>query len=82
MSTNGTTNHNVAGITALLLGMVVNVSQFSLEPAKIYRTGENWLEMSRAHHRVSENASATEPAELLDLFVADAGEKLISPEPH
>jgi quercetin dioxygenase-like cupin family protein len=40
-------------------------------PVKIYHAGESWLEPPGAAHSVSENASATEPARLLAVFVAE-----------
>lgn len=49
-------------------------SQVDDGPAKVYRAGESFFEMPGAHHRVSENASATEPARLLAVFVVDAGD--------
>jgi quercetin dioxygenase-like cupin family protein len=42
------------------------------EPAKVYRAGESFYEEPGAHHRVSENASETEPASLLAVFIVDA----------
>jgi quercetin dioxygenase-like cupin family protein len=48
-------------------------SQVEGEPAKVYRAGESWSEPPNAHHVVSENASATEPARLLAVVVADDG---------
>jgi quercetin dioxygenase-like cupin family protein len=48
-------------------------SQLEGEPAKVYRAGESWSEPPNAHHVVSENASATEPARLLAVIVADDG---------
>jgi quercetin dioxygenase-like cupin family protein len=42
------------------------------EPAKVYQTGEGFHEEPGAHHRVSENASDTQPASLLAVFVVDA----------
>jgi quercetin dioxygenase-like cupin family protein len=42
---------------------------------RIYRTGESWSEEPGAHHVVSENASATEPAKLLAIFTADTSDK-------
>jgi quercetin dioxygenase-like cupin family protein len=42
------------------------------EPAKVYHTGESFHEEPGAHHRVSENASTTEPATLLAVFIVDA----------
>jgi len=41
----------------------------------VYRAGESWTEQPGAHHAVSDNASATEPAKLLAIFVADSKEK-------
>src|SRR5262245_19741521 len=46
-------------------------SQVDDEPARVYQAGENWIELPGAHHVVSENASATEPAQLLAVFVVD-----------
>jgi quercetin dioxygenase-like cupin family protein len=43
--------------------------------SRIYRAGEGWHEVPGAHHRVSRNASATEPAKLLAIFVLDPGER-------
>lgn len=39
---------------------------------KVYHAGESWTENPGAHHDVSENASATEPARVLAIFVADS----------
>jgi quercetin dioxygenase-like cupin family protein len=41
----------------------------------VYRAGESWTEQPGAHHVVSENASATEPAKLLAIFVAATNDK-------
>jgi quercetin dioxygenase-like cupin family protein len=48
--------------------------------AKVYGVGEGWTEGPDAHHLVSENASATEPASLLVVFVADDGATLTTPD--
>jgi quercetin dioxygenase-like cupin family protein len=42
----------------------------------VYRAGESWLEPPGAAHSVSENASQTEPARLLAIFVAKGGAEL------
>ena len=42
---------------------------------RIYRTGESWSEEPGAHHAVSENASDTEPAKLLAVFISDTTDK-------
>jgi len=49
-------------------------SQVDDQPVKVYQAGEGWSENPGAHHRVSENASATEPAKLLAVFVVDSSE--------
>lgn len=47
-------------------------SQVGTEPARVFRAGESFSEAPGAHHALSENASATEPARLLAVFVVDA----------
>ena len=47
-------------------------------PEKAYRAGENFSEMPGDHHGVSANASATEPASLLAVFVVDTDEKTLT----
>ena len=49
-------------------------SQVEGEPARVYHAGETWSEAPGAHHTISENASATEPAELLAVFLIDTGD--------
>jgi quercetin dioxygenase-like cupin family protein len=45
-------------------------------PVRVYQAGESWLEPPGAAHPVSANASATEPARLLAVFVAEDGAEL------
>jgi quercetin dioxygenase-like cupin family protein len=45
-------------------------------PERVYHAGESWLEPPGAAHSVSANASATEPARLLAVFVAKDGAEL------
>jgi quercetin dioxygenase-like cupin family protein len=49
-------------------------SQVNDGPEKVYRVGESWAEQPGDHHRVSANASNTEAATLLAVFVVDTGE--------
>lgn len=49
-------------------------SQVNDGKAKVYKTGENWVEMPGDHHLVSANASKTEPAKILAVFVVDTKE--------
>ena len=44
-------------------------------PTRIYKAGESWSETPGATHSISRNASKTEPAKLLAVFVVDAGDK-------
>ena len=46
-------------------------SQMEGGPAAIYTKGQTWFEAPGAIHAFAENASATEPAELLAIFVAE-----------
>jgi quercetin dioxygenase-like cupin family protein len=55
-------------------------SQVEGEPVRVYQAGEYWTENPGAHHVVSENASTTEPARLLAIFVADEGDTLTTYE--
>jgi quercetin dioxygenase-like cupin family protein len=57
-------------------------SQVGDEPAKVYRAGESFFEMPGAHHKISENASTTEPARLLAVFVVDPNDTLTTPDPR
>ena len=50
-------------------------SSVNNEPAATYRTGQSFSEMPGDVHSVSENASKTEPAKLLAVFVVDTNEK-------
>ena len=68
-----TSHHHAASafIYAHVLSGAVR-SQVDDEPAKVYRVGEGFHEVPGSHHRVSENASAHEPASLLAVFVVDS----------
>lgn len=48
------------------------------EPGRIYRAGESWYEAPGAHHLESRNASKTEPAKLLAVFVVDTDDKKLT----
>ncbi|TCL70144.1 cupin domain-containing protein [Rhizobium sp. BK251] len=50
-------------------------SQVNDGPAKVYHAGENWTEVPGDKHLVSANASDTEPAKLLAVFIVDTKEK-------
>lgn len=67
--------HGHAFVFAYVLSGAVR-SQLEGEPPQIYHAGQSWSEPSGAHHLVTENISPTEPARLLVVFVAKAGEPL------
>ncbi len=45
---------------------------------RIYRAGESWSEPPGAIHSISRNASKTEPAKLLAVFVVDTNDKALT----
>jgi len=54
-------------------------SQVNDGPVTVYRAGESFAEMPGDHHGISANASDTEPAKLLAVFVVDTDEtKLVT----
>ncbi len=56
-------------------------SQVDDGPARVYHAGEAWFENPGAYHRVSANASETEPARVLAVLIVDArDEHLVIPD--
>jgi quercetin dioxygenase-like cupin family protein len=47
-------------------------------PTRIYKAGEGWSERPGALHSVSRNASTSQPAKLLAVFVVDSGDKVLT----
>ena len=59
------------------------ISAVDDEKPRVYRAGESWYEAPGAHHRVSRNASDTQPAKLLAIFVLDPDEQKVTfPDPQ
>ncbi|MBZ9991609.1 cupin domain-containing protein [Mesorhizobium sp. BH1-1-5] len=50
-------------------------SQVNDGPVTVYKAGQNFSEMPGDRHGVSENASKTNPAKLLAVFVVDTGQQ-------
>ena len=67
--------HGQAFVFAYVLAGAVR-SQLEGQSARVYRAGDSWSEPPGSHHLLTENASATEPARLLVIFVADTGAAL------
>lgn len=70
------THPNSAFIYATVLKGAIR-SKVNDGPEKTYRAGENFAEMPGDRHAVSANASDTEPASLLAVFVLDTDEKVL-----
>jgi quercetin dioxygenase-like cupin family protein len=51
-------------------------SQIQGEPVREYKKGESWVEPSGVIHALTENASSTEVAKVLAVFVAEKGATL------
>jgi quercetin dioxygenase-like cupin family protein len=73
----GHTHPRSAFIYATVLEGAIR-SQVNDGPVTVYRAGESFAEMPGDHHAVSANASATEPARLLAVFVVDTDETTIT----
>ena len=71
------THPNSAFIYATILEGAIR-SQVNAGPVTTYHAGQSFSEFPGDHHAVSENASKTEPARLLAVFVVDTDEKNIT----
>jgi quercetin dioxygenase-like cupin family protein len=50
-------------------------SKVNDEPERVYKAGESFFETPGSRHPVSRNASKTQPAKLLAVFVVDSADK-------
>lgn len=81
-SSPGHTHPRSAFIYATVLEGAIR-SQVNDGPVRVYHAGENFAELPGDHHGVSANASSTEPAKLLAVFVVDTGDaKLVIDDPQ
>ena len=71
------THAKSAFVHAYVIAGVVE-SQVNDGPERVYHAGESFYELPGAHHAVSRNASATEPAKLLAVFVVDTDDKALT----
>jgi quercetin dioxygenase-like cupin family protein len=69
-------HHHAGSVLAYVLSGEIRSENSATGPAKVYKAGETFFEPPGSEHLVSENASATEPASLLAVFVADDGAQL------
>ncbi len=69
-------HHHAGSVFAYVLSGAIRSQVSPGGGVKVYRAGESFFEPPGSEHLVSENASATEPASLLAVFVADDGATL------
>lgn len=69
-------HHHAGSVVAYVLSGEIRSENSATGPVKVYKAGETFFEPPGSEHLVSENASATEPASLLAVFVADDGAQL------
>ncbi len=69
-------HHHAGSVFGYVLSGAIRSQSAATGPARVYKTGEAFFEPPGSEHLVSENASATEPASLLAVFVADDGAEL------
>ncbi|MCK0509752.1 cupin domain-containing protein [Aromatoleum buckelii] len=74
----GTSLPHVHAKSAFIYAYVVSgsiESKVNNGESRIYKAGQSWSEPPGASHPVSRNASKTEPAKLLAIFVVDTDDK-------
>jgi quercetin dioxygenase-like cupin family protein len=69
-------HHHAGSVFAYVLSGTIRSENSATGPARDYKAGESFFEPPGSEHLVSENASTTEPASLLAVFVADDGAQL------
>lgn len=72
-------HHHAGSVFAYVLEGAIR-SRLDDGEAVVYQAGESFFEPPGTRHAVSENASGTEPARLLAVFVAESGATLTSPD--
>jgi quercetin dioxygenase-like cupin family protein len=70
---------HAGSVFAYILSGSIRSESAATGPVRIYRTGEAFFEPPGSEHLISENASPSEPASLLAIFVADDGAQLTRP---
>jgi quercetin dioxygenase-like cupin family protein len=69
-------HHAGNSVFASVLSGAIRSENSATGPVRVYKAGESFFEPPRSRHLVSENASTTEPASVLAVFVADDGAQL------
>ena len=73
-------HHHAGSVFAYVLNGRIRSQNSATGPARIYKAGETFFEPPGSEHLVSENASASEPASLLAVFIAEDGAVLTKPD--
>jgi quercetin dioxygenase-like cupin family protein len=69
-------HHHAGSVYAYVLSGAVRSENSATGPAKVYKAGESFFEPPGSTHLISDNASATKPARLLAVFIAEDGAQL------
>ncbi|HVJ43057.1 MAG TPA: cupin domain-containing protein [Dongiaceae bacterium] len=69
-------HHHAGSVLAYVLRGAIRSENSATGAVRVYQAGESFFEPAGSTHIVSENASTTEPARLLAVFVADDGAHL------
>ena len=69
-------HHHAGSVLAYVLSGEIRSENSATGPVKVYKAGETFFEPPGSEHDVSENASTTEPASLLAIFIADDNAQL------
>ena len=72
---------HAGSVYAYVLSGKIRSENSATGPARVYTAGEGFFEPPGSQHTISENASDTEPASLLAIFVADDGAQLTRASP-
>jgi quercetin dioxygenase-like cupin family protein len=73
-------HHHAGSVYVYVLSGAIRSQTSTGGPVKVYQAGDTFFEPPGSIHLVSANASTTEPASLLAVFVADNGAVLTTPE--
>jgi len=71
-------HHHSGSVFAYVLSGSIRSQNSATGPVKVYSEGESFFEPVGSEHLVSENASDTQPASMLAVFVAPSGSQLTS----
>lgn len=62
--------HGTASVAGYVVSGTVN-NKMNNDPVKVYTAGGTWYEAPGCYHRISDNASKTEPAVILATVIVD-----------